>query len=83
MKRIYRKVFKSKEPSLGSIHGRGPPASTSASTGTTDLMPSIPACDSDRTTSAHFTAGVSVRVLASPFASLSIDLLLSSRAPVI
>ena len=62
MKRIYRKVFKSKKPSLGSIHGHGLAASTSTSTGTTDLMPSIPAFDSDGTVSAQVTAGVSVRV---------------------
>ena len=62
MKRFYRKVFNSKKPSLVSIHGRGPAALTSTSTGTTDLMPSIPACDSDGTASAQATAGVNVRV---------------------
>ena len=58
MKRIYKTVFKSKKPSLGPIHG----TSTSTSTGTSDLMPSIPACDSesDGTASAQLTAGVTV-----------------------
>ena len=62
MKRMFKKISKSKKPSLGSIVGRGPAASTSTSTGTTDLMPSFPACDSDRTASAQVTAGLSVRV---------------------
>ena len=66
MKRIYRKLFKSKKPSLGSIHGQGPAASTSTNTGTPDLMPFIPqaqaACDSDGIASAQVTAGLSVRV---------------------
>jgi hypothetical protein len=61
MKRIYRKVFKSK-PSLGLIHGPGP--ETSTSTLITDLMPSIPA--SDATASAQVTAGVSVSVQLRP-----------------
>ena len=63
MKRMFKKIFKSKKSSLGSLHGRGPAASTSISTGTTgitDLMLSIPACDSDGTASAQVTAGVSV-----------------------
>ena len=62
MKRLYTKVFNSKKPSLGSMHGSGPATSTSTSNGTTDLMPSIPACDSDTTTSAQVAAGVSVSV---------------------
>ena len=62
MKRIYRKVFKSEKPSLGSIHGRVPAASTSTSTGTSDFMSSIPACDSDGTASAGVTADVNVCV---------------------
>ena len=67
MKRFYRKIIKSKKPSLGSLHGPGPlaPASTSTSTGTTVLMPSIPSFDSDGTASVQVAAGVSVR-LASP-----------------
>ena len=61
MKRIYKKVFKSKKPSLGPIHGPGPATSTSTLiTRTTDIMPSIPG--SDATTSVHVTAGVSVSV---------------------
>ena len=61
MKRMFKKVFKSKNPSLGSIHGRGPASSTSTSTGTTDLMASIPAFDANVTASAQITAGDSVR----------------------
>ena len=59
MKRIVKKVFKSKKPSLGPIHGLGPATSTSTSTGATDL---IPACDSesDWTKGAQGVAGVSV-----------------------
>jgi hypothetical protein len=60
MKRFY-KVFKSKNPSLGSNHGSAPATSTSSLiTGTTDLMPSVPACDA--TASAQVIAGVSVSV---------------------
>ena len=58
MKRIYEKVFKSKNPSLGSKHG--PETSTLTSTlktSTTDLMLSVP---SDAT--AQVTAGVSLSV---------------------
>ena len=66
MKRICRKLFKCKKPSLGSIHGHGPAISTSTITGNPDLMPFNPqaACDSDGTASAQVTAasGVSVRV---------------------
>ena len=64
MKRIYRRVFKSKKPSLGSIHGSGP----ATSTGTTDPVPSILACGSelDGTTSAQVAAGVSVSVQLRP-----------------
>ena len=59
MKRILKKVFKSKKPSLGSIHGLVPATSTSTSTGSgaTDLMLSVPACDSG-TTSAQVAAGI-------------------------
>jgi hypothetical protein len=39
MKRIYKKIFKSKKPSLGSKHGPGPATSTSTSTKATDLRP--------------------------------------------
>jgi hypothetical protein len=53
MKRIYKKVFKSKKPSLGSIHGPGPANSTSSVT-------------SDATASAQVTAGVSVSVQLCP-----------------
>ena len=60
MKRMFKKIVKSKNPSLGSIHGPGPAALTSTSTGTTDLMASIPAFDADGTASAQVTAGVSV-----------------------
>ena len=67
MKRIYKKVFESKKPSLASNHGPGPATSTSTLiTSTTDLVPSIPACDA--TASAQLeaqlevTAGVSVSV---------------------
>jgi hypothetical protein len=59
------KVFKSKNPSLGSIihePASGPAASTSTLiTSTTDLRPSIPASDATvATASAQVTAGVSV-----------------------
>jgi hypothetical protein len=65
MKRSHEKAFKSKIPSLGSIHGPGPATSTSTLiTSTTDLMPSIPA--SDATASAQVTAGVSVSVQLRP-----------------
>ena len=62
MKRLYKRVFKSKKPSVGSIHGPGPASFASTSTGTTDPMPSLLACDteSDGTTSAQVTASVSV-----------------------
>ena len=61
MKNIYKKVFKSKKPSLGSIHGPGPATSMSISTGTTDLMPSVPACDSE-SDETQVATGVSVSV---------------------
>ena len=65
-KRILKKVFKSKKPSLGSIHASGlvPATLTSTSTGTTDLMLSIPACDSesDGTTSTQVAADINVSV---------------------
>ena len=65
MKRIYKKVFKSKKRSLGSIHGSEPETSTSTHiTSTADLMPSIPACDA--TASAQVTTGVSVSVQLRP-----------------
>ena len=62
MKRLYKRVFKSKKPSVGSIHGPGPASFASTSTGTTDPMPSLLACDteSDGTPSAQVTASVSV-----------------------
>ena len=60
MKRIYENVSKSKEPSLGSIHGPRPATSTSTLiTSTTDLIPSIP---SDATANAQVAAGVTVSV---------------------
>jgi hypothetical protein len=65
MKRIYKKFFKSKKPSLGSIHGPGPATSASTLiTSTADFMPPIPA--SDATASAQVTAGVSVSVQLRP-----------------
>ena len=63
MKRIYTKVFKSKKPYLGSKHGPDPATTTSTSTlktGTTDLIPSVPA--SDATVSAQVIAGVSASI---------------------
>jgi hypothetical protein len=75
MKRFYKKVFKSKTPSLVSLDasGHGPATSTSTFiTSTTDLMPSI----RDATASAHVTAGVtgsvSVQRSALPIASLEV-----------
>ena len=85
MKRFLKKVLKSKKPSLRTIHEIGPATSTSTTIGPTDLMLSIPACDSE-SISAQGAAGVSVSVqlfLFSPFASLCIDILLSSRPPII
>ena len=66
MKRIYKKVFKPKKPSPGSIHGPGPATSTSTLIASHDLMPSIPASDSDAIASAQVTAGVSVSVQLCP-----------------
>ena len=68
MMRIYKRLFKSKKPSLDSIHVSGPATFASTSTGTTDPMPSILACDSesDETRSAQVAAGVSVRVQPRP-----------------
>ena len=70
MKRFLKKVLKSKKPSLRTIHELGPATSTSTTTGPTDLMLSIPACDSesDGTTSAQLgvAAGVSVSVRLRP-----------------
>ena len=84
MNRVLKKLFKSKKPSLGTIPGLGPATLTSTSTGPTDLVLSIPACDSesDGTTSAQVAAGFSVSVQLH-LASLCIDLLLSSRPPII
>jgi hypothetical protein len=63
---IYKILFKSKKPSLGSILAPGLATSTStnitSSTTGTDLMVSIPACDHDSTTRVQVTAGVSVSV---------------------
>ena len=77
----------SKKQSLVSIHGLGPATSTSTTTDPTDLMPSIRAFDSEsKSTQVAAQAGVSVSVqlfLFSPFASLCIDLLLTSRPPII
>ena len=71
MKRIVKKVLKSKKssgPSLGSIHGLVPATSTSTSTGATDLMLPIHACDSesDGTTSAQVAVGISVSIQLCP-----------------
>ena len=54
-------------------------------TSATDIMPSIPASLSDATASTQVTAAVhvSVQYSASPIASLSIELLLSSRPLII
>ena len=63
MKSIYKKLFKTKNPTLGSIEPVPVPAtSTSTSTGTTDPIPSFLACDSDATASAQVNAAVSVSV---------------------
>jgi hypothetical protein len=65
MKHIYKKVFKSKKASLGSIHGREPVTSTSAIiTSANDLLPSTPTYDA--TASAQVTAGDSVSVQLRP-----------------
>ena len=62
MKRILKKVFESKKPSLSSIHGLGPATSTSTSADATDLMLSIPACDADGTANAQVGVNVSVQL---------------------
>jgi hypothetical protein len=63
MKRIYKKVFKSKKASSGSIHGLEPATSTSTLiTSATDLLPSAGTPTYDATASAQVTAGVSVSV---------------------
>ena len=62
MKRIYKKIFKSKKPSLGPIHWLG--LATSTSTLIASTTGSIPA--SDATASAEVTAGVSVSVQLRP-----------------
>jgi hypothetical protein len=62
MKRIYRKVFKSKKASL---HGPEPATSTSTLiTSATDLLSSTPTYDA--TASAQVTAGVSVSIQLRP-----------------
>ena len=68
MMRIYKRLFKSKKPSLDSIHVSGPATFASTNTGTTDPMPSILACDSesDETRSAQVAAGASVRIQPRP-----------------
>ena len=82
MKSIYKKVFKSKIPPLGSIHGPRTATSTSMLiTGTSDLMPSIPA--SDATTSVQVAADVTVSVQLRQSHLKSINLLLSNRPLII
>ena len=68
MKRALKKLFKSKKLSLGSVHELGPATLTSTSTGPTDLMLSIPGCDSesDKATGAQVADGVSVSVQLHP-----------------
>jgi hypothetical protein len=83
MKRIYKKVFKSKKPSMGSIHGPGPATSTSTLITSTDLMPSVPATSSDATASAQVSAGVSVSIQLRASHLLNVDLLLSSRPLIV
>ena len=58
MKRFYKKVFKSKKPSLGSLHGSGPATSTLI-TSSTDLIPSesIHASDTTASTQVQVTDG--------------------------
>ena len=66
MKRFYKKVFKSKKPSLVPIHEPGPATSPSTLiTRNTDLMPSILAT-SNPIASAEVTAGVNVSVRLRP-----------------
>ena len=62
MKRFYKRLFKSKKPSLGSIHEPGPVTSASTSTGTIDPIPSIPAYHSESDGTAQVAAGVIVSV---------------------
>ena len=66
MKRIFKKVFKSKKPSLGSVHGPGPATSISTFITSNDLIPQVYIPASDATASAQVTAGVSVSVLLRP-----------------
>ena len=66
MKKIFKKVFKSKNPSLVSIHEPGPATSPSTLiTSTTDLMPSVLATR-DPIASTEVTAGVNVSVRLRP-----------------
>jgi hypothetical protein len=87
MKRFYKKVFKSKKPSLVSIHASGHRPVTSTSTLITDLMQFIPAAGdgSTSTASAQVITGISVSVQRSALliASSSINLLISSRRLII
>ena len=84
MNRIYKKnkAFKSKKQYGRSMHGPGLATSTSTSTGTTDPASS---CDSelDETTSAQVAAGVTVSIQFRSSHLISIDLLLSSRPPIV
>ena len=69
MKRTSKKenVFESKDPSQGLMHGPGGATSISTSTGITDLIPTVPACDPDETaTQVQTTDDVSVSVQLRP-----------------
>jgi hypothetical protein len=64
---FYKKVFKSKKPSLGPIRGSGLPTSTSTLiTSAADLRPSVPASSCDSDASAQVTADFSVSVQLRP-----------------
>jgi hypothetical protein len=81
MKRIYKKVFKSKKPSLGLLHGPGQALISTLMTSTIDLTPSIRA-DGSTASAAEVTVGVNVSVQLRP-SHHYIDLSLLSSRPLI
>ena len=84
LKKGLKKYFKSKSSSPGSIQRPGPTTLASTLiTSTADLRPSIPQATSDATASAQVIAGVSVNFQFRLSHLWSIDLMLSSRPPII
>jgi hypothetical protein len=84
MKRIYKKVFKSKKLSLGPIRGPGIATSTSTLiTSAADLIPPAPASSCDSDASAQGTADFNVSVSFAHTIFLDIYLLLLDRPLII